>query len=149
MASCNCMKDRHYKSSLQLYNASAQTIGTAMAPIALSGSDVTDTGVSLGSTANAVEILHSGLYRITADIGLNVTTAGDITVQMYQDGVPMPETARIITASTGYHTVSIDTVRRFGTFCGQNPVLIQLMAMTDGTAVGSVSLVSVNALKEA
>ncbi len=149
MASCNCMKDRHYKSSAQFYNTATQTIGSTMAPLNLIGTEVTDSGVSLETSANAIEIQHSGLYRITADVGVNATTAGNITIQLYQNGVPMSETVRIITASVGYHLVSINTIRQFKTFCGQNPASIQVMAMTDGTAVGNVTFISGNALKEA
>lgn len=149
MANCNCMKDRHYKSSTQFYNTTSQVIGSAMAPLTLLGTEVTDTGVSLDTTSNAVEIQHSGLYRITGAVGINVTTAGNVTVQIYADGVPLSETARIITASAGYHLISVDTIRQFRTFCGQNPASVQIMVMGDGTAAGDVTFVSGNVLKEA
>ncbi len=149
MGCCNDMKDRHYKSATQFFNTAPQTLGSTMAPLALLGTEVTDTGVSLDTQSNAIEIQHSGLYRITGSVGVNVTTAGTITVQMYAGGVPLPETLRTITAAVGYHVVAMDAIRHFRTFCGQNAVQIQIMAMTDGTAAADATLVAGNALKEA
>lgn len=150
MNGCNCsMKNRHYKSATQFYNASTQEVSSTVSALALVGTEVTDTGVSLDLKSNGIEIEHSGLYRITAFINFNATTAGSVTAQMYLNGVPLPDTLRIQTVAVGNNGIDLQTVRSFRTMCGQNPQTVQIMIGTDGTAAGSVTFVSGNALKEA
>lgn len=150
MGNCNCnLKDRHYKSSTEFYNNSTQSVGATMAPMNLQGTEITDTGVSLDLEQNSIVIQHSGLYRIHGTVSFNATTAGAVTVQMYLNGLPLPETLRIKTVAVGNNLIELDTIRGFRTSCGQNPQRIQFMIMTDGTAAGNVTFVSGNALKEA
>lgn len=150
MGNCNCnMKNSHYKSSSEFYNTATQTVGATVTPLALTGSEITDTGVSICLQNDAIRIEHSGLYRIHGTINFNATTAGSVTAQMYLNGLPMSETARIITAAVGNNLIEFDTIRSFRTMCGQSPQNIQFMIMTDGTAVGSVTFVSGNVIKEA
>lgn len=150
MGNCNCnLKSNHYKSCRQFYNAATQAVGTSFAPLALTGAEVTDTGVSIGMNGNAIQIEHSGLFRISGTISFLATTAGVVTAEMYINGIPASETMRIRTVEVGNNQIDFETIRSFRTMCGQNPQNVQFMIMTDGTAAGSVTFVSGNAIKEA
>lgn len=150
MGNCNCnLKNSHYKSSSEFYNTATQAVGAAVTPLALTGSEITDTGVSICMQNDAIRIEHSGLYRIHGCVNFNATTAGSVTAQMYLNGLPMAETVRISTVSVGNNLIQLDTVRSFRTMCGQTPQNIQFMIVTDGTAAGSVTFVSGNVVKEA
>lgn len=87
------------------------------------------------------QINFTGTYEAEFDAVVSATTAGLVTLQIYLDGVALPETARTVTASVGNTAISTGTIRNITSPCGSTPN-IQLYASTDGTAVGSVILVS-------
>lgn len=130
-----------YRSTAEFYNASSQTLTSTATALALLGTEVTDTGVAVDANSNGIGVNYTGTYEAEFDAVVSATTAGLVTLQIYLDGVALPETARTVTASVGNTAISTGTIRSITSPCGSAPN-IQLYASTDGTAVGSVMLVS-------
>ena len=72
-----CLKNAHYKSSAQTYNATIQALTAVATPLSL-GPVITDTGISLTPSSAGITVNKSGLYRISADITITSTAAGII-----------------------------------------------------------------------
>ena len=69
-------------------------------------------GVSTFSrTSNDITLQQSGIYHVTATFVGTAETAGDVTIQMYVNGVPVDgaiSTETITTATTEFRTFVID-----------------------------------------
>lgn len=143
----NCSsKNPRYKSTVMTNNSSSQTIGNAAAPLTLLGTAVTNTGVAINPEASSISVTYPGTFLITADVIFTATTAGQITLQLYSDGVVLPETVTTITAPIGATAINTSTIRRLVPNC-QNPINVQVYVNTDGTAVGNVTKVVTKAIK--
>lgn len=130
-------RNPHYKSTSEFYNSASQAMASTAAPITLVGTQVTNTGIAVEASGTTIEIKYSGTYAINASVIADVTTAGDVTVQMYANGVALPETVRTVTMAAGNNAVNIDTVRFFRVSCSE-PTQLQIYVNTDGTAAGNV-----------
>lgn len=142
MANCNCLKNPHYKSSAQFYNAVSQTIGAAAEPLSLLGTEVTDTGASVNVLPLAIQIEHGGLYQIEIAVDITATAAGAVTLALAKNGTVLPETKRTENVVVGDSIIETGTVRYLATCCCQEPTQIQVLINGDGTAAGAVSLIS-------
>ena len=80
--------------------------------LTLAGTTVTRTGCSVIPDGNALKINHGGLYHLAADVTLTPSAAGTVSVQMYLNGVAMPDAITQITvAESGVTTVHVETTR--------------------------------------
>lgn len=93
MARCYNPQTRYQKSALETYSNTTQTVN----PSTAGGASVTftnvstDTGCSIESQNGGARILCGGLYEFTVDATFSlVATPGTVTVQLYQNGVPLP-----------------------------------------------------------
>lgn len=150
----NTFKKPHYKSAVQFYNATPQPIATTSLianPVSmLLGNKVTDTGVAIDLMSNGVSVETTGLYRISADVNLVGTVAGDLTFALALNGEILPETIRTITAVAGASiVVPMETVRRLHTCYNFDEYSISVIAYSDGTGTGTVNRVSGNVVKQA
>ena len=139
-------KNPHYKSTVEFYNNATQTLTATAEPLTIEGTTVTETGVALDVSGNAATVNYNGTYAINFSIIVDVTTAGDITAQIYIDGVAIPETTTTVTVAAGNNLININTIRFIKAGC-QDLSHIQIMANTDGTAAGSITKVSGNIIK--
>ena len=139
-------KNPHYKSTVEFYNNATQTLTATAEPLTLEGTTVTETGVALDVAGNAIMINYTGTYAINFSIIADVTTAGDIAIQIYMGGVAIPEAATTVTVAAGNNLININTIRFIKAGC-QDSNQIQIMANTDGTAAGSITKVSGNIIK--
>lgn len=82
---CNCFK----KSSIEGYSTSPQTLATGQI---IEYASFKQTGESLNEVGSTgIKIEKSGLYYISFDASaVESGTAGNVTVQLLQDGVPVP-----------------------------------------------------------
>lgn len=145
-------RNRNLRSAIQFYNASAQPIAATNLisnPLQFAlGNKVTDTGSAIELDAFGIDIESSGLYRISADIDVAGIAAGDITFALTLDGQIMPETIRVITMVANITKVfSIETIRSLGVCCSITDHNISVIAYSDGTATGTVTRLSGNAIK--
>lgn len=145
-------KCAHYKSALQFYNTTSQDIlatNTATNPVIFAlGSRVTDTGVSLDFSSFDVNVEASGLYRISVNLDVLGTTAGDITFAIAEDGVILPETISTITAVAEIsELISFETIREVSVCCGNREHSFTIIAFSDGTGVAEVQRLSGNVVK--
>ena len=140
-------KNQFQKSCLRAYNDDVQTVTTSPYTVTVIGIKCVDTGISIGSSPDGktVMLCRSGLYHVSLDLDLDVTTAGTITVQIYIDGIAAPCAASTITgaaASTiGTH---VETELCVGPICPGNARRITFVL---SGAEGTVTHTSVGVVK--
>ena len=138
MACCCNLKNPHYKSVLEAYNSAAQTLTATAAPLNL-GATVTDTGCALSLNGSAVNVRAGGTYQIDGDVNVTATGAGTVTVQMYLNGVALPETLRTISVAAGQYAISTRTARYIAPNCA-NVNSLTLQASGAGVTVDLTSV---------
>ena len=150
--SCNRYKNRNYKSALQYFNTTAQAIAVTDVitnPLLVDlGLATTNTGVAFDFNGNEFDVDFSGLYQFMNEVSITGTTAGDVFVGLTIDGVLVPETLRQQTLVVGATvTVPLTLIKQLSTCCANTNKSIRLIVYSDGTATGTISRVSGNALK--
>lgn len=141
------LRNAHYKSTEQFFGTTNTTVeagNISTNPVRIEPlRNITETGVAIEEGA----ILATGTYRASADVTLEGTTAGVMTIAIEDNGVALPETVRSATVGVG-ETVSIstETVRYWQTCCGMNHAL-DLVIYSDGTAVADITLIAGNIIK--
>lgn len=139
-------RNPHFKSSVAAFAGADQTLTATATPINFATSVTTETGVALIPFSNTLEVDYTGLYEFDFSVIVNATTAGDITVQAYENGSPMAETARTITVPVGFTAIDTETIRYIKAGCNET-AQIQLYVNTDGTAAAVVDKATVTAMK--
>lgn len=147
MANCS-LKNPHYKSAVETYNTATQALTTTPSPLGLTGTVLTDTGVSLSPEQAAIKINNSGLYKATANVQALATAAGSVVIALYMDGVLLPETQRTTTAAAD-STISITSDMLRSVQCCCNAHTLQLYGWVTGSAAASVSFAQLAVVKEA
>jgi len=100
------------KCSVRTYNSTVQTVTASAAQLVLAGTTVTKTGCSVVPDGNVLKINHGGLYHLAADVTLTPSAAGTETLQMYLNGVAMPDAVTQETvAESGVTTLHVETTR--------------------------------------
>lgn len=106
------------KSALYVANTSNQTV--QVDGIITPGTIVRRYGPNVGLAGNAIQIAGAGYYEINASLTAETTAAGEITVTVYKDGVPLQgATATETAAAVGdFVNLSISAiVREFCSCC--------------------------------
>ena len=106
------------KSALYVANTSNQTV--QVDGIITPGTIVRRYGPNVGLAGNAIQIAGAGYYEINASLTAEATAAGEITVTVYKDGVPLQgATATETAAAVGdFVNLSISAiVREFCSCC--------------------------------
>lgn len=106
------------KSALYVANTSNQTV--QVDGIITPGTIVRRYGPNIGLAGNAIQIAGAGYYEINASLTAEATAAGEITVTVYKDGVPLQgATATETVAAVGdFVNLSISAiVREFCSCC--------------------------------
>lgn len=142
---CNCMKNPNRKSALRITGNTPQAITTTPAALA-GGIAMTDTGCSMEAMSSGARIRNAGLYEITGNVQLNVTTAGTVSAQIYVDGTPQADTLRTITAAVGEAVIPLSTLLCLPYDCGCGHT-VQIYVF--GAAAGNVTAWSMDALRQA
>lgn len=111
---CGCQK-----SIARFYNQTAQAFAAnAITPIAVNANQVVLEGNAIEAPLNGYRINKTGLYAISCDVVLLGTTAGNVVLQGYLDGVAMPCTTRNVTlVADAYTPVHFDTDILFDKVC--------------------------------
>ena len=146
---CNCNK----KSAIQKYNFTAQALAATPAPLNLGSTVGLPTGPAIVDRGNSIGVAKTGLYRLTAQVIADVTTAGTVNVQAYYNGVPIAASFKALPAAVGSVEISLDNLLYLvvptGCCCDNVTLPIDIYAWTTNAGVASVSSVTVNLLKEA
>ena len=106
------------KSALYVANTSNQIV--QVDGIITPGTIVRRYGPNIGLAGNAIQIAGAGYYEINASLTAEATAAGEITVTVYKDGVPLQgATATETAAAVGdFVNLSISAiVREFCSCC--------------------------------
>lgn len=135
------------KSAVRTYNNSAQAVSAVATQLTLNGTAITRTGCSITPDGNILRINNGGLYFLAADVTITPTEAGTVTVQMYINGVAMPDAiAQEVVAANGTTTLHVETSRLLAACpCATKPTI----AVWISGAAGSVSWVGATAIREA
>lgn len=144
----SCTKNPHYKSAVESYNTATQALTTTPAPLGLTGTVLTNTGVSLSPEQAAVKINNAGLYQARANVQALAAAAGDIVIGLYLDGVLLPETRRTVTAAADA-AVSITTDMLRSIPCDCTSHTLQLYGWVVGAAAASVTFAQMATVKQA
>lgn len=141
------LRNAHYKSTEQFFGTNNTTVeaGNIISnPVRISPlRNITVTGVAIEDGT----ILATGTYRASADVIVEGTTAGNITIQIEDNGVALAETVRTVTVGAGESVaIPTETVRYFEACCSSDHAL-DLVIYSDGTAVADIVLVSGNIIK--
>lgn len=147
--SCNCGK----KSAIQKYNFTTQALTITPAPLNMGTNAGLPTGNAIVDRGNNIGVARTGLYRLTAQLIVAVTTAGTLNAQAYYNGVPIASTLISIPVAVGSVEISIDSLLYLvvpdGCACNNVTLPLDIDAWTTNSGVASVSSVTVNLLKEA
>lgn len=143
----NCSsKNSRYKSTTELYNNTSQALSSTLSPLVLAGTIVTNTGIAIEPKTSEIDVTYPGTFLFDVDVAITATTAGQVTLQLYSNGVALPETIRTVTAPVGTSVIHLSTIRRIVPNC-QNPVSVQVYGNVDDTAVANVTFIACNAVK--
>ena len=135
--SCGC-RNANQKSCQRYYNNIAQPLAaTTTVQLIVAGARVVDTGVSIETQPQSYTIVKPGLYHIAADVDVNLTTAGDIVLQGYMNGVPLPCTTRNVTGTDGHNLVHSETDLAIGGCCDISKAITWTIQSV-GVAVGTI-----------
>lgn len=98
---------------LKLINTTGATL-TANDTIPLNVKYNTNDTIGFDASSNSALIKLGGVYNIDGDFVLTSGVTGDITIQMYINGVAVPEAKATITTTTGNtYTYTIVDAERF------------------------------------
>lgn len=97
-------------------------------------------------TSNSIVLQKAGIYRVTISAIVSSATAGDVTLQLYENGVAIPNaiaTETITTPTTEFHTTTIDYFVLVDSDCvlGRATTLakaITLVNVGDGSTITNV-----------
>lgn len=146
---CNCGR----KSAAQKYNYATQALTATPAPLNMGASAGLPSGPSIVDRGNNLGVGRTGLYRITAQAILAVTTAGTVNLQAYYDGVPIAAARKSRPAVVGSTEITLDNLVYLvvpdSCNCNSVTLPVDIYAWTDDSAAATVSSLTVNLLKEA
>lgn len=105
------------------------------------------------NNGNSITFNGSGFYKITATFVGTGTTAGNVTIQMYENGVAIPgaiSTNTITTASTELRTFTIDYIVKVDNECilGCWSVAPKTISFVNTGVGATFTNVVVNSIKE-
>lgn len=105
-------------------------------------------------TGNSVSLNHVGIYKVTVTAIVSAPAAGDVTLQLFENGIAVPgaiATETIATADTEFHTLIIDYYFKVDSTCALGCQSVDTKAITlvnTGDADITVSNVVLNTDKE-
>lgn len=147
--SCNCNK----KSAIQKYNFTAQALTATPAPLNLGATAGLPPAPAIVDRGNNIGVARTGLYRLTAQANVAVTTAGTLNIQAYYNGVPIAASLKSLPAAVGSGEISLDNLLYLvvptGRCCDSVTLPIDIYAWTADGGAASVDSVTANLLKEA
>lgn len=146
---CNCNK----KSAAQKYNMAAQALTATPAALNMGASAGLPSGPSILDRGNNVGIAHSGLYRVTAQLLADITTAGTLFVQLAYKGQLLAETLKAVPVAVGTAEVCLDHLLYLvvpqSCACQGIVYPVDVYAWVSTPGAGTVQSLTANVLREA
>lgn len=133
------------KSTARFYNQTVQTFAAnATTPIAINANQVVLDGDAIVPSLNSYRIDKTGLYRVSLDLTLLGTTAGNVTIEMLLDGVALPCATKLVTlVADAYVPVHIETDVQFEQLCRCQTRTSHTISFVIVSAAGAGSVTSV------
>lgn len=133
-------KNCYSKSCQRFYNSVTQALTAGQAlQLQVAGAKVVDSGISIETEPLNYVTVKTGLYHFSGDVIINVATGGDVVLQMYMDGVPLPCTYRRVTVPSGYREIHTETDLELDGCCCDVSHNFTFMLTSLDTAVGTVT----------
>lgn len=128
------------KSALYVANTSNQTV--QVDGIITPGTIVRRYGPNIGLAGNAIQIAGAGYYEINASLTAEATAAGEITVTVYKDGVPLQgATATETVAAVGdFVNLSISAIVREFCSCCDGLTNLTFVLTDNDTTITNVAI---------
>lgn len=106
------------------------------------GSVIRRFGNNINLLGNGIIVNGAGYYEVDANVTINATTAGTVTVSLYKDGVPVQGAVATVSVASGvYVTVPIHAlIREFGCCVERNSTLTFVLGGEDET-VENISVI--------
>ena len=127
------------KSLIQTVNQSSQAV--AENSIIGLGSVIRRYGCNLRLNGNAIEVDGAGYYKIDCNVTLAPTTAGEVTVAIYKNGVPLTGATASGSVATADNpvTLPIQTTIREGCPC-EGGTALTVVLVSGASTVSNVAL---------
>ena len=98
-------------------------------------------------SGSSISLQHSGIYKISVSATFTSPVAGDVTLQLFENGVSIPSalaTETITTADTETRSVSFDIYVLVDKDCilGTNTISVETISLVN-TSVGAVNITNV------
>lgn len=139
--SCGSRKNKncYAKSCQRYYNNNAQVLDAGETlQLVIAGNRVVDSGISIETQPQNFITVKTGLYRISGDVVISPTAAGDVTLAVYMDGVQLPCTLRTITLGTGTREVHTETDLELDGCCCDVEHSFAFVLISPGAGAGTV-----------
>lgn len=127
------------KSLIQTVNQSSQVV--AAGSIIDLGSVLRRFGCNCRLNGNAIEVRGEGYYKVDLNVTLAPTTAGNVTVALYADGVPITGAIATGSVSTAGNpvTLPIQTTIRTGC-CADNSTALTAVLTAGASTVSNIAV---------
>lgn len=133
------------KSCVRYYNNNSQALAAGSSlQLVVAGSKVVDSGVAIEVEPQNYTIVKPGLYHISGDVVLDASAAGEVTFEVYRDGVALPCTIKTVTVAAGLNEIHTETDISVCGCCGHS---FAFMLIADATAAGNVTQLCTGVLK--
>lgn len=128
------------KSALYVANTSNQTV--QVDGIITPGTIVRRYGPNVGLAGNAIQIAGAGYYEINASLTAEATAAGEVTITVYKDGVPLQgATATETAAAVGdFVNLSISAIIREFCSCCDGLTNLTFVLTGNDTTITNVAI---------
>ena len=108
---------------------------------------------TFGRTSQDISLQHEGIYRVHSTFVVSAPVAGDVTIQLLENGVPVVgvfATETITTATTEFRTMSIDYLVLVDNDCilGQESTIAKTISFQNTGVDATITSVVVNVTKE-
>lgn len=139
------------KSCQRYYNMNPQILAAGSTlQLEIAGARVVDSGLSIETQPQSFTTLKTGLYHLAADVVINASAAGDVTLQFLMDGVVLPCTVRTFTlAATGSREIHTETDLELTGCCCDVTHSFTLVMVSPAAGAGTVTQVCAGIIKEA
>ena len=142
------MVNMYEKSALNAVNTTDQAVVADGLLTFATNSVLTGCSIEHVAGGNAVRLLKRGLYQVSVNVDLSPTAAGDIAIQLLNNGVVVPGAAATVTGAAGdtYSLAFTALVRVLPSCCViDNTSNLQVQV----TAAGTVTNANIVVVKEA
>lgn len=128
---------------VQAYSINATVAAGAMFPLSIVA---IQKGVTATVNGNSIQLNRCGVYAVSVDMSLTPSAEGDVVIQLYKDGVAMPQakatgTGATTTAANYSFGTLVQCDRNNTNCCCTSPVTLTLVNDSENSVTGDINVV--------